>query len=85
MPSSSKDCSGCLQDAAKQVHQLCPNHTDARIWYDCCFLRNLGALMNKIRSEAVLAENEGLGIGKSELSTFATLVLWYNAQGTWPQ
>jgi hypothetical protein len=41
--------------------------------------------MNKIRSEAVLAENEGLGTGKSELSTFATLVLWYNAQGTWPQ
>ncbi|KAJ6956528.1 hypothetical protein NC652_007563 [Populus alba x Populus x berolinensis] len=41
--------------------------------------------MNKIRSQAVLAENEGLGKGRSESSsTFATLVLWYNAQGTWP-
>ncbi|KAF9688444.1 hypothetical protein SADUNF_Sadunf02G0197800 [Salix dunnii] len=39
MPSSSKDCSGCLQDVAKQARQLCPNHTDARIRHDCCFSR----------------------------------------------
>ncbi|CAK7349425.1 unnamed protein product [Dovyalis caffra] len=102
---TSKDCSGCLQDAAKQTRQLCQNQTDARIWYDYCFLRynskdfigkvdtafgiyyinvenvmnpedfnrNLGALMNKIRSEAVVAKNEGLGKGKTELSTFVTL------------
>lgn len=36
---SAKDCSSCLQDAAKQIRQLCPNQADARIWYDYCFLR----------------------------------------------
>ncbi|KAJ8748153.1 hypothetical protein K2173_000561 [Erythroxylum novogranatense] len=36
---NSQDCSTCLQDAAKQVRQLCPNQADASIWYDYCFLR----------------------------------------------
>ncbi|XP_058079722.1 cysteine-rich repeat secretory protein 55-like [Magnolia sinica] len=36
---SSKDCSACIADAAKQIRQLCPNEADARIWYDYCFLR----------------------------------------------
>lgn len=36
---SSKDCSSCIQDAAKEIRKLCPNQTDARIWYDYCFLR----------------------------------------------
>ncbi|KAK7813044.1 cysteine-rich repeat secretory protein 55 [Quercus suber] len=36
---SSKDCSSCIQDAAKQIRQCCPNQADARIWYDHCFLR----------------------------------------------
>lgn len=35
----SKDCSSCIQDAAKQIRQRCPNQADARIWYDFCFLR----------------------------------------------
>ncbi|CAN6545028.1 unnamed protein product [Malus baccata var. baccata] len=34
-----KDCSSCIQDAAKQIRQRCPNQADARIWYDYCFLR----------------------------------------------
>ncbi|GMY33722.1 cysteine-rich repeat secretory protein 55-like [Fagus crenata] len=36
---SSTDCSNCVQDAAKQIRQRCPNQADARIWYDYCFLR----------------------------------------------
>ncbi|KAL1834942.1 hypothetical protein ACET3Z_004593 [Daucus carota] len=36
---SSKDCSDCVQDAAKQIGKACPNQADARIWYDYCFLR----------------------------------------------
>ncbi|KAF3435901.1 hypothetical protein FNV43_RR22993 [Rhamnella rubrinervis] len=34
-----EDCSTCIQDAAKQIRQRCPNEADARIWYDYCFLR----------------------------------------------
>lgn len=34
-----EDCASCIQDAAKQVRQRCPNQADARIWYDYCFLR----------------------------------------------
>ncbi|XVF32085.1 hypothetical protein REPUB_Repub17cG0051600 [Reevesia pubescens] len=102
---SSKDCSSCIQDAAKQIRQRCPNQADARIWYDYCFLRyskenfvgevdtsfgifyfnignvtdpqsfnkELAALTDKIRSEAVMPKNEGLGKGKSKLSPFVTL------------
>ncbi|KAK6122216.1 hypothetical protein DH2020_044044 [Rehmannia glutinosa] len=33
------DCSVCIQEAAKEIHNLCPNQTNARIWYDYCFLR----------------------------------------------
>ncbi|XP_061356846.1 cysteine-rich repeat secretory protein 55 [Gastrolobium bilobum] len=36
---SIEDCSICIQEATKQIHQLCPNIADARIWYDYCFLR----------------------------------------------
>ncbi|KAH6789721.1 receptor-like protein related family protein [Perilla frutescens var. frutescens] len=36
---SSSDCSSCIQDAAKEIRNLCPNQADARIWYDYCFLR----------------------------------------------
>lgn len=34
-----KDCLACIQDAAQQVRKLCPKQSDARIWYDYCFLR----------------------------------------------
>lgn len=37
------------------------------------FNRELGALMDKIRSEAVVPENEGLGKGETTLSSFLTL------------
>ncbi|KAB2022629.1 hypothetical protein ERO13_D07G203500v2 [Gossypium hirsutum] len=102
---SNKDCSSCIQDAAKEVRQRCSNQADARIWYDYCFLRysndnfvgkvdtsfgifyynvenvtdpqsfnkELGALMDRIRSEAVMPKNEGLGKGKTKLSQFLTL------------
>ncbi|KAJ7008895.1 hypothetical protein NC653_007529 [Populus alba x Populus x berolinensis] len=36
---SSKHCFSCIQDAAKQIHEVCPDQADARIWFDCCFLR----------------------------------------------
>ncbi|XP_030514981.2 cysteine-rich repeat secretory protein 55-like [Rhodamnia argentea] len=36
---SQDDCSSCIQDAGKQIRQLCPDQADARIWYDFCFLR----------------------------------------------
>ncbi|XP_022727887.1 cysteine-rich repeat secretory protein 55-like [Durio zibethinus] len=35
----SEDRSSCIRDAAKQIRQRCPNHADAKIWYDHCFLR----------------------------------------------
>ncbi|KAL5865823.1 hypothetical protein ACOSQ3_003337 [Xanthoceras sorbifolium] len=102
---SSKDCSNCIQDAAKQIRQRCSNQFDARIWYDYCFLRynnrsftgkvdtsfgiyyfnvenvtdpttfnkELGDLMDKIKSQAVLPKNQGLGRGRTVLSPFVTL------------
>ncbi|KAK9281111.1 hypothetical protein L1049_004004 [Liquidambar formosana] len=102
---SSKDCSSCIQDAAKQIRQRCPNQADARIWYDYCFLRyntenfigevdtsvgifyynvdnvtdpesfkkELGNLMDKIKSQAVVSTNEGLGKGETKISPFVTL------------
>lgn len=36
---SSKDCFSCIQDAAKQIREVCPDQADARIWFDYCFLR----------------------------------------------
>ncbi|ONH92729.1 hypothetical protein PRUPE_8G192200, partial [Prunus persica] len=42
----SKDCSSCIQDAAKQIRKRCPDQADARIWYDYCFLRaSLGGIL----------------------------------------
>ncbi|KAK6937872.1 Gnk2-homologous domain [Dillenia turbinata] len=34
-----KDCTSCIQDAARQIRDRCPTQDDARIWYDYCFLR----------------------------------------------
>nr|POE83466.1 cysteine-rich repeat secretory protein 55 [Quercus suber] len=102
---STTDCSSCIQDAAKQIRQRCPNQVDARIWYDFCFLRyntinfigeidtyngliygnveyvsdpdtfnkELETLSDQIRAQAVETRNEGLGKGKTKLSTFVTL------------
>ncbi|KAG8642011.1 cysteine-rich repeat secretory protein 55 [Manihot esculenta] len=102
---SSDDCSGCLQDAAKEIRQRCPDQVDARIWYDYCFLRyngenfigkldtsyaifyfnvenvtdpedfnkKLGSLIDKIRSQAVVPKNKGLGKGEISLSPFVTV------------
>lgn len=102
---SSKDCSDCIQDAAKEIRKRCPNQADARIWYEYCFLRydtrdfrgevdtsiatlfanvenvtdpedfkeKLGALIDKISSEAKLPSNKGLGKGDSKVSQFVTL------------
>ncbi|KAG6414695.1 hypothetical protein SASPL_122068 [Salvia splendens] len=36
---SSSDCASCIQSAAKEIRTLCPSQSDARIWYDYCFLR----------------------------------------------
>ncbi|CAN4121663.1 unnamed protein product [Withania somnifera] len=36
---SSNDCLSCIRDAAKEIRKRCPDQTDARIWYDFCFLR----------------------------------------------
>ncbi|XP_059295954.1 cysteine-rich repeat secretory protein 55-like [Lycium ferocissimum] len=36
---SSNDCLSCIKDAAKEIRKRCPDQTDARIWYDFCFLR----------------------------------------------
>ncbi|KAL9171551.1 hypothetical protein ABFS82_04G216600 [Erythranthe guttata] len=36
---SKNDCSTCINDAAKNILKLCPGQSDARIWYDFCFLR----------------------------------------------
>ncbi|CDP14580.1 unnamed protein product [Coffea canephora] len=36
---SSEDCSSCVEDASKQIRKLCPSQSDARIWYDYCFVR----------------------------------------------
>nr|GMD20183.1 cysteine-rich repeat secretory protein 55-like [Ipomoea batatas] len=36
---SSKDCSSCIQEAAKEIRKRCPDRVDARIWYEYCFLR----------------------------------------------
>ena len=36
---STAECANCVKDAAKQIRKLCPKESDARIWYDYCFLR----------------------------------------------
>ncbi|GFZ01844.1 receptor-like protein kinase-related family protein [Actinidia rufa] len=101
----SKDCSTCIQDAAKEIRKRCPNQADARIWYDFCFLRydikdffgevdtgfgifyfnienvtdpetfnkELGTLMDRISSQAVVAGNKGNGREKTKLTPFLTL------------
>nr|POE83453.1 cysteine-rich repeat secretory protein 55 [Quercus suber] len=46
---SRTDCSSCIQDAAKQIRQRCPNQANARIWYDFCFLRyNIKSFIGEI-------------------------------------
>ena len=46
---STTDCSSCIQDAAKQIRQCCPNQADARIWYDFCFyVTTLKASLEKL-------------------------------------
>ncbi|KAE8037804.1 hypothetical protein FH972_010361 [Carpinus fangiana] len=90
---SSTDCTSCIQDAAKQIRQRCPNEADARI----CFIgdldtsfgifyfnvanvtdpetfnKDLGALMDEVRKEAVEPKNEGLGKGETKVSPFVTV------------
>lgn len=103
---SANDCLTCIQDASKQIRNLCPDQADARIWYDYCFLRydirkfygqldtslgiiyynvrnvtnpdtfnkELGTLIDKIRSEAVLPGKKSFATGKSKVSSpFVTL------------
>ncbi|GKU88814.1 hypothetical protein SLEP1_g3032 [Rubroshorea leprosula] len=67
---SSKDCYSCIQDArqSKSVNVVL-----TRLMQGYDFNRQLGDLMDKIRSEAVMPENEGLGKGKTKLSPFVTL------------
>ncbi|KAG0551689.1 hypothetical protein BDA96_01G444600 [Sorghum bicolor] len=36
---SASDCAACLADAAKQLPSTCSYSSDARIWYDYCFMR----------------------------------------------
>lgn len=36
---SASDCSACLADAANQLPTACSYQSDARIWYDYCFVR----------------------------------------------
>ncbi|XP_078179048.1 cysteine-rich repeat secretory protein 55-like isoform X2 [Carex rostrata] len=36
---SASDCSACLASAAMQFNVTCPNQSDARLWYDYCFVR----------------------------------------------
>lgn len=36
---NSNDCLSCIRDAANEIWKSCPDQTDARIWYDFCFLR----------------------------------------------
>ncbi|KAL1557529.1 hypothetical protein AAHA92_08093 [Salvia divinorum] len=36
---SGSDCASCIEAAAKEIRALCPSQSDARIWYDYCFLR----------------------------------------------
>jgi hypothetical protein len=101
----SKDCSSCIQDAAKQIRQRCPNQADATIWYDFCFLRysnksfigevdtsygiifyntgnvtdpkkftkELGALVDDIKAQALEPKNVGFGKGETKLSPLVTL------------
>ncbi|KAJ4968125.1 hypothetical protein NE237_014826 [Protea cynaroides] len=104
---SKEDCSECTKDAAKQLPELCPNQSDARIWFDYCFLRydisnfvgkvdtsfgiiyynvenvtdpdpvtfdkDLGALMDQVKAQALVPENHGLGKGESKITPYETL------------
>ncbi|XP_062216028.1 cysteine-rich repeat secretory protein 55-like [Phragmites australis] len=36
---SASDCAACLSDAANQLPSTCSYSSDARIWYDYCFVR----------------------------------------------
>ncbi|KAK1436967.1 hypothetical protein QVD17_02751 [Tagetes erecta] len=35
----SDECSSCIQTAAKEIKNMCPDRVDARIWYEYCFIR----------------------------------------------
>ncbi|KAJ0800135.1 putative Gnk2-like domain-containing protein [Helianthus annuus] len=34
-----EECSTCIQNIVKEINTTCPNRTDARLWYDRCYIR----------------------------------------------
>ncbi|KAK1288079.1 Cysteine-rich repeat secretory protein 55 [Acorus calamus] len=36
---SANACQSCVNNATKNLRNLCPNESDGRIWYDYCFVR----------------------------------------------
>ncbi|KAK8654097.1 hypothetical protein V6N13_128074 [Hibiscus sabdariffa] len=65
---SKDDFAGEVDTSSGIIYFNVENVTDPQ-----SFNTELGALMDKIRSEAVMPKNEGLGKGKTKLSPFLTL------------
>ncbi|KAG9458228.1 hypothetical protein H6P81_002736 [Aristolochia fimbriata] len=103
-----EDCSACISAAATQLPSDCSARSDARIWFDYCFLHystknfigkldtgygiflynvndinatnpekfdeEVGGLLKRVREEAVVPENRGLGKGQTLFeSSFVTI------------
>ncbi|KAJ0800136.1 putative Gnk2-like domain-containing protein [Helianthus annuus] len=33
-----EECSTCIQNIVKEIKTTCPSHTDARLWYNQCYI-----------------------------------------------
>ncbi|XP_047981345.1 cysteine-rich repeat secretory protein 55-like [Salvia hispanica] len=55
---NSSDCASCIKDAAKEIKPACPSQSDARIWYDYCFLRySTGNFLGEVDTSGVYFYN----------------------------
>ncbi|KAI4298629.1 hypothetical protein L6164_032164 [Bauhinia variegata] len=65
-------CHDCVTAAAKEISHLCPNQTEAIIWYDECMVRYSNGSLNNIVPGTDLMNNKS--IANSELDRFNQLL-----------
>ncbi|XP_074335952.1 cysteine-rich repeat secretory protein 55 [Apium graveolens] len=70
---SSKDCSDCVQDAAKEIRKVCPGSSGRKDMILNILSRNLARYLTRRIHDAVVTGSKGLGKASSKISTFVTL------------
>ncbi|KAF8683708.1 hypothetical protein HU200_044638 [Digitaria exilis] len=82
---STSDCAACLADAAKQLPTTCSYSSDARIWYDFCFMRYENAnFIGQVDTDAgvILVNVQALDNGKAFEKAVGKVVRKATAQAT---